>query len=176
MRAAIYCRVSTDEQTTDNQKLQLIKLANARGYEITTIYYENETAWKRGHQAELDRCKHDAFMREFEVLLIWDIDRLSRLGPSVMFNIVEGFWNMGLTVVSLQQPWLEVDNMVRPILIAVFASMAKWESDKRSERTKAGLARRQLENPIPGRGPDKRHRKHRSDYGQKHRVKEKVRN
>lgn len=173
MKCAIYCRVSTDDQTTENQKLQLLKMATSRGYELTTIYYENETAWKRGHQAELERCRRDAFNRAFDILMVWDIDRLSRLGPSAMFNIVEGFWNLGLTVVSLQQPWLEVDNMVRPILIAVFASMAKWESDKRSERTKAGLARRKSEKPIKPRGPDKRHRARRADIGKKHRkVKE----
>ena len=169
MKAAIYCRVSTDEQTTDNQKLQLIKLANARGYEITTIYYENETAWKRGHQAELERCKHDAFMREFEVLLVWSMDRLSRLGVSSMFRILEWFWDYGIVVVSIQEPELEKPGLTRELLISVSAWLARIDSNRKSERTKAGLARRRAEKPIPGRGPDKRRRKHRSDYGQKHR-------
>lgn len=170
-KAALYLRVSTEEQETDNQKLALIKLAHDRGYEIGEIYQENETAWKRGHQAELSKCQQDAFQRKFDVLLVWSIDRLSRLGPSSMFKIVEGFWDMGIVVISREEAWLEQDTIARPLLIAVFASMAKWGSDRNSERTKAGLARRRAEKPIPKRGPDKKHRKHRSDYGVKHRKK-----
>lgn len=171
MKAAIYCRVSSEEQTTENQNIALKQLAVNRGYEVVAVYKENDTAWKRGHQAELERCKEDAFMRNWEVLLVWDIDRLSRLGPYAMFGIVQHFWDLNIKVVSLQQTWLEVNDMIRPILISVFASMSQWESDKRSERTRAGILRRKQDKPIKPRGKDKRRRQRRSDIGQKHRYK-----
>jgi putative DNA-invertase from lambdoid prophage Rac len=172
-KAAIYCRVSTDEQTTKNQKLQLIKLANSRGYELTTIYYENETAWKRGHQAELERCKQAAFNGDYNVLLIWSLDRLTRLGVSSMFKICEFFWNLNITIVSMQEPQVEHADMFREAIIFFSGLFAKIDSDRKSERTKAGIARRKLEKPIQPRGPDKHKRARRSDIGEKHRrVKE----
>jgi len=168
MKAAIYLRVSTDQQTPDNQLPDLERLAAARGYEIVKVYREDETAWKKGHQRELQQARQDAYYHNFDVFMVWSLDRLSRLGPHAMFDIIEDFWNKGITVVSPQDSWVESDTMMRPLLISVFASVAKWESDRRSERTKAGLARVKATGKHIGRpkgkkdGPDV-HRK-RSGY------------
>lgn len=173
MKAAIYCRVSTDEQTTENQIAPLLALAQSRGFEVVKVYQENETAWKRGHQAELENCKRDAFNRQWDVLMFWSMDRLTRQGVSSMFRILEGFWDLGITTLSLQEPELERGGVIREILIAVSAWIAKIDSDRKSERTKAGIARRKSEKPIKPRGPDKHKRARRSDIGEKHRrVKE----
>jgi DNA invertase Pin-like site-specific DNA recombinase len=168
MKAAIYLRVSSDQQTTDNQLPDLERLATARGYEIVKVYREDDTAWKRGHQRELQKARVSAYYREFDVFMVWSLDRLSRLGARSMFDIVEGFWNLGVTVVSPQDSWIEADNMARPLLLSVFASVAKWESDRRSERTKAGLARVKASGKHIGRPKGKKdgigvHRK-RSGY------------
>lgn len=169
LKAAIYCRVSTDEQTTENQNIALKQLAANRGYEVVKIYQENDTAWKHGHQAELENCKRDAFNRQWDVLMFWSMDRLSRQGVSSMFRILEGFWDLGITTISLQEPELESGGVIREILIAVSAWIAKIDSDRKSERTKAGIARRKLEKPIKPRGPDKHKRSRRADVGKKHR-------
>jgi putative DNA-invertase from lambdoid prophage Rac len=173
MKAAIYCRVSTDEQTTANQILALNKLAIARGYEIVQVYTESETAWKRGHQAELERCKQDAFNRVFDVILVWSLDRLSRLGVSAMFRICENFWNLGIKVVSLQEPQIEVEGYGREIMLFFAGLFAKMDSDRKSERTRAGLARRKAEGFTLGKPPgskDKRKRARRADIGKPHRF------
>jgi DNA invertase Pin-like site-specific DNA recombinase len=173
MKAAIYCRVSTDEQTTENQILAIRKLAEARGYEIVKVYTENETAWKRGHQAELRNCERDAFNHEWSILMFWSMDRLTRQGISSMFRILEGFWEMGITTISLQETELEKGGVIREILISVSAWIAKIDSDRKSERTKAGLARRQSQGFKLGRpkgSPDKRKRQRRADIGEKHRF------
>jgi DNA invertase Pin-like site-specific DNA recombinase len=173
MKAAIYCRVSTDEQTTENQLIPIRKLAEARGYEVVKVYAENETAWKRGHQAELENCKRDAFNRQFDVLMFWSMDRLTRQGISSMFRILEWFWELDILTVSIQEPQLEQTGMFRELLISVSAWVARFDSDRKSERTKAGVARRKLEKPIKPRGADKHKRSRRSDIGEKHRrVKE----
>jgi putative DNA-invertase from lambdoid prophage Rac len=173
MKAAIYCRVSTDEQTTENQNIPLRKLAENRGYEIVAVYQENETAWKRGHQLELERCKKDAFMREFDVLLIWSMDRLTRQGVSSMFRALETFWDLGITTISLQEPELERPGPTRDLLISFSAWVARIDSDRKSERTKAGLLRRAANGFKLGKPPgstDKRKRQRRSDIGKPHRF------
>ena len=53
MRASIYVRVSTGEQDTANQLSVLKDWAQQRGYEVTGVYGEEESAWKAGHQREL---------------------------------------------------------------------------------------------------------------------------
>jgi len=50
MKVCIYARVSTEDQTTENQVRELEEWTKRRGWEIVTIYRENETAWKAGHQ------------------------------------------------------------------------------------------------------------------------------
>mgnify|MGYP002396446478 CR=1 FL=1 len=50
-KCTIYLRVSSKEQTVENQLPQLLQLAQSRGYEVVEVYQENESAWHAG-QAE----------------------------------------------------------------------------------------------------------------------------
>ena len=59
-RAFAYCRVSTADQTTDNQLPVLTEYANSKGWEFT-LYAENESAWLSGHQRELARLQDERF-------------------------------------------------------------------------------------------------------------------
>ena len=52
MKVCVYARVSTEDQTTENQVRELEEWIKRRGWEIVNIYRENETAWKAGHQKE----------------------------------------------------------------------------------------------------------------------------
>jgi DNA invertase Pin-like site-specific DNA recombinase len=174
MKAAIYCRVSTDEQTTDNQLPSLLKLAEARGYEVVKIYQENETAWKRGHQKELQCAINDGVHRKYDIFIVWALDRLSRQGLWVTLGLVKQLWDAGVLVVSPEDSWIETENeLERDLMLAMKASMAKSESDRRSARIKAGNARKILQGlPVggkPGR-KDKGRREARSDKGGHHRF------
>jgi DNA invertase Pin-like site-specific DNA recombinase len=82
MYTACYLRCSTSEQDTENQLVPLEKLAEARGWELTAIYRENESAWKAGHQAELAQLLRDAAHRRFEIVLVFALERLTRQGPA----------------------------------------------------------------------------------------------
>jgi DNA invertase Pin-like site-specific DNA recombinase len=80
MRAALYLRVSTDQQTTENQRLVLAKLAERRGFEIVK---EDEDAGISGASGRdkrpaFDAMLKDAVRRRFDLLLVWSIDRLGR--------------------------------------------------------------------------------------------------
>ncbi len=58
-KVIIYLRVSTAEQTVENQLPALEKWIGDRGYELVEVYQENESAWKSGHQRELSRLLDD---------------------------------------------------------------------------------------------------------------------
>ena len=163
MKVAIYARVSTTDQSADNQVEQLKAWAAARGWDAVATYTETESAWKNGHQRELARLKGDAAKRKFEAVLIWALDRLSREGALAILQLVASFKVFGVRVLSYQESWTEVPGELAEILFAIAGWVARMESERRSERTKAGLARVRAKGKKLGRpvgAKDRRKRKH----------------
>jgi DNA invertase Pin-like site-specific DNA recombinase len=161
-RVAIYARVSTDEQNVDNQVDQLKTWVASRGWEIVAIYQESESAWKAGHQAELAHLKSDAAKRKFDSVLVWALDRLSREGALAILQLVTTLKIYGVKVISYQESWTEAPGELAEVLYAIAGWVARMESQRRSERTKAGLNRLKANGKVLGRPPgskDKRKRK-----------------
>src|SRR3954452_21291692 len=78
-RAAIFTRVSTDRQTTENQLRRLREVADSAGWEVNEVYEEVVSgAARRVRRPAYDRMLKDATRRRFEVLLAWDVSRLGR--------------------------------------------------------------------------------------------------
>jgi DNA invertase Pin-like site-specific DNA recombinase len=157
MKAAIYARVSTEEQTVENQLPVLEQFARTRGWEISQVYSENVSAWKAGHQTEFSRLLHDARNGRFQIVLVWSLDRVTREGIGTLMQIYNRLNQLNVRLVSIQESFTEFPTEFTPLFLAMIGFFAKWESDRRSERTKAGYAR-------PGakrRGPDKKKRKRR---------------
>ena len=165
MKVAIYARVSTNNQDADNQILQLTSWAKSRGWEIAGIFKESESAWKSGHQRELSNLMDDARKRLFEAVIVWALDRLSREGPLAILILVNRLKLSGVRVISYQESWTEAPGELGELLYALAGWVARMESKRRSERTKAGLSRALAEGKKLGRpkgSKDKRKRKKRA--------------
>jgi len=165
MKAALYLRVSTTEQNVDNQLPALEAYAKSRDWEVAATYSENESAWKAGHQKELARLVADCRngRHKVDIVLVWALDRLSREGAAAILNLVDTFKVYGVKVVSLQESWTEAPGAIGEILYAIAGWVAKMESERRSERTKAGLARalangKKLGRPVGKKDKGKRKR------------------
>jgi len=141
MKAAIYTRVSTAEQDTQNQLMVLWKWAKQRDFEVVKVYEEEESAWKANRQKALARLKDDAQQRKFNIVLVWALDRLTRQGAAEILNLINTFNLYSVKVLSYQESWTEAPGAVGEILYAIAGWVAKMESARRSERTKAGLAK-----------------------------------
>ena len=164
-RAAIYVRVSTKEQSIENQVDVLRDWAKKRGFDVVEIYSEQESAWRAGHQRDLARLMEDARKRKFTVVLVWALDRLSREGPTTILTLVDKLKKCGVKIISYQESWTEAPGELGDLLFSIVAWVARQESIRRSERTKAGLARAAKEGKKPGRpsgSKDKKRRKKRS--------------
>jgi len=164
MKCVIYSRVSSQEQTLENQIPVLEKWAQSRGFELVETYQEMESAWRNGHQRELARLLDNARKRKFDIVLVWALDRLSREGSAAILNLVNSLKVYGIRVISYQEPWTEAPGEIGEILYAIAGWVARMESHRRSERTKAGLARVKAQGKRLGRPPgskDKRRRKRR---------------
>jgi DNA invertase Pin-like site-specific DNA recombinase len=168
MNVAAYLRVSTSDQHPDNQLPAIRAWCESRNYDLVEIYQENESAWKSGHQHELARLLNDLRRgrRRYEYLVVWSLDRLSRQGVAAILHLINTFELYDCKVVSISESWTMVDGPSRELFIAVTGWVAKFESDRRSERTKAGLVKarangKSLGRPI-GKKDSKKRRKKRS--------------
>ena len=171
MKAAIWARVSTDEQNTGNQLAELRAWAERRGLEVVEEFVTEDSAWAanggNGKGAEFDRQRNalinGARLGHYQVVLIWALDRLSRRGIEDTLSVLRRLAEHEADVWSLQEDWLRTsDPAMRELLIGIFGWMAGQESKRRSERIKAGLARRRAQGlPVGGRkvgAKDKRKR------------------
>lgn len=159
MKAAIYARVSTEDQTTDNQLQHLEGWAASRGFQVVAVYKENETAWKEGHQAQLNALVQAAYKRKFELVLVWSLDRVTREGPLSILSFVHKLRAWGVKLYSYQEPWTEAPGELGDLLYSLTGWVARYESSRRSERTKAGIERKRAEGFRWGRPLGSRDRK-----------------
>ena len=164
-KAAIWIRVSDPAQRADNQLPDIQAWANRRGLEIVQIYELQESAWQGSHQKRLSQVYQDARQGKFQVLLVWALDRLSREGPLAKLEIVHRLGKAGVQVWSFQEPWTEAGGELLDLLLAIAGWVARMESNRRSERTKAGLKRAVSQGKRLGRPPGSKDKKKRSRRG-----------
>jgi putative DNA-invertase from lambdoid prophage Rac len=177
VKAAIWARVSTTEQFTENQLMALREWAAARGLEVVQEFVTEDSAWAaksgtNGKGAEFDRKRSEllegARLGHYHVVLTWGVDRLSRRGAEDMLSCVRRLTDTGCRLWSLKDPWVEStsDPMIRELLFGVFGTIARFESERRSDRIKAGLARRKAQGlPVGGRAVGSKDRKPRATDG-----------
>jgi DNA invertase Pin-like site-specific DNA recombinase len=169
-KAAIWLRVSTGHQDSDNQVPDLERFTAHHGYEVTETYTVSESAWNGGkdggeYKRALQQALDDAHAGEFSILVVWALDRVTREGAEGALRIIRKFRERGCTIVSVKESWLTGSPEVQDVLVAFAGWMAQQESTRRSERIKAGLARRQSEGKPVGRQPGSSDKKPRRRSG-----------
>jgi DNA invertase Pin-like site-specific DNA recombinase len=171
--AAVFYRVSSAPQDSDNQVPDVEAFAAHHGYAIRETYAVSDSAWKNGGGAEyrktLQRAMDDAHAGKFAVLIVWALDRLVRddeSGAEAALRVFRQFRQRGCTVVSVKESWLNGSPEVQDILLAFAGWMAQRESQRRSERIRAGLERRRAEGRPVGRqaGARDKGKRNRSGY------------
>ncbi len=170
-KTAVWIRVSTNHQDGANQVPDLEKFCEAHGLEIVRRFEVAESAWNGGkrdgrYRQTLAEATDAAWAGEFEVLVVWALDRITREGAEGALRILRQFRERSCTVLSVKESWLNGSPEVQDVLVAFAGWMAQQESARRSERIKAGLAKRAAEGKPVGRqlgAKDKRQRK-RSGY------------
>lgn len=153
MKVAIYARVSTADkgQDPENQLVQLRDWCGSSGHTIAGEYIDFETG-RTDKRKEFNRLFEEAHQRRFDVVLFWALDRFSREGMVPTILHLQRLASYGVGFHSFTEAHLATDNeLVRNILLALLASLAKVEAQKISERTKAGMARARAKGKRIGR-------------------------
>lgn len=169
-KCAIWARVSTTDQHTENQLHILREWARRRGLQVAREFVTEDSAWQNGNGGkgkEFDKTRdqliNGARLGHHSVTLVWAVDRLSRRGIEDTLATMRRLYECGCDIWSHTEPWLVTSEpRMRELLVSFMAWMAEQESTRRSERIKAGLARRKREGlPVGGRpvgAKDKRKR------------------
>jgi DNA invertase Pin-like site-specific DNA recombinase len=166
VKAALWLRVSDPGvQTIENQRPELEALAKRRGWRVARSFEVGASAYKGAHLKALGELYDGARRGEYQVVVTWSLDRLSREGPQATLEIVSRLGKYGCQVVSLQEPWTEVGGELLDLLLAIAGWVARMESQRRSERTKAGLARARAQGKHLGRPAGRKDGKKRKRSG-----------
>lgn len=150
--AALYLRVSTREQTVANQERELRGWADRLGLEVIRVYTDTASG-SRADRVALGQVLAGAHRREFDVLLVWALDRLSREGIGPMLRHLDALRATGVRVMSHQEGWVDTASPVWDLLVSVFAWVAAQERQRISERVRAGQARARAQGVRLGRAP-----------------------
>lgn len=151
-RAALYVRVSTDDQTTANQLPELRLLAERRGFPEAVVY-EEVVSGAAPRRPALEQLLDDARRGALSAVFVWALDRLTRRGISELHHLLEQLQRYGVVLVSAREPWLDTAGPVAPLLVSIFGWVAQQERLRLADRTRAGLARAKGQGKRLGRRP-----------------------
>lgn len=150
-RAALYVRVSKSDgsQTSANQLPELQAVAAARGVTIVATYSDAESAMRR--RPAFERMMADARRGSFDVVFVWALDRLGR--GFECLDTYRSLAAMNVRVLSLREPWTQVEGPARDLLVSVMSWVSGFERQRLIERTRAGMARARAQGHRIGRPP-----------------------
>ena len=151
-RAALYARVSTKDkgQDTENQLAQLRKFCADCGWPIAAEFVDHVSG-KRSDREQFQAMFTAASRREFDYLVTWALDRLSREGVAKTFEHIKVLRGYGIEYVSFTEPHFRTTGPAGELMIAVAAWIAEQEHQRISERVRAGLEKARKQGRIGGR-------------------------
>lgn len=145
-KVALYCRVSTNKQTNENQKISLIRFANNQGWDFD-MFEEVESSRKtRPVKQELMQ-----FIRsgKYKAILVYKLDRFARSFTELILDVNE-LVKKGIDFISISDN-LDFSTATGKLHFQILSAFADFERSLISERTKEGLARAKSQGKSLGR-------------------------
>src|SRR5258707_13685252 len=140
-RVAIYLRVSTSKQDTENQLRELSAVADRSGWEIWKVYEDAGISGAKGRDKRpgLEAMMKAVNAREFDLVASWSVDRLGR-SLTDLLNILQTLHEKGIGL-FLHQQGLDTSTTACKAMFQMLGVFAEFERGIIRERVNAGLAR-----------------------------------
>jgi DNA invertase Pin-like site-specific DNA recombinase len=141
MRVAMYLRVSTNEQTTENQRLDIAAVIAQRGWTLTEVYEDEGISGSKGRDKRpaFDRLHKDAVAGRFDIVAAWSVDRLGRSLQDLV-GFLEEIRACGVQL-YLHRQSIDTTTPGGRALFQMLGVFAEFEREMIVERVKAGQAR-----------------------------------
>jgi DNA invertase Pin-like site-specific DNA recombinase len=152
-RVALYLRVSTDAQTTENQRLELERVAQQRGWEITARYEDAGISGSKGREKRpgFDQLCKDMTRCRFDIVAAWSVDRLGRSLQDLL-GFLSDLHGAGRDL-YLHQQAIDTTTPSGKAMFQMLGVFAEFERAMIRERVNAGLARARQKGVQLGRRP-----------------------
>jgi DNA invertase Pin-like site-specific DNA recombinase len=140
-RAVLYLRVSTVDQTTANQKRQLRQVADRAGWEIVKVYKDHGISGAKGRDKRpaFDALHKAAARREFDVVMVWSVDRLGRSLQDLV-SFLNHIHAVGVDL-FLHQQGIDTTTAGGKAMFQMLGVFSEFERSIIQERVRAGLRR-----------------------------------
>jgi DNA invertase Pin-like site-specific DNA recombinase len=157
-RVAFYLRVSTAGQTVENQRQDLQRVADQRGWELVETYIDHGISGAKGRDKRpaLERLCKDAARGRFDIVAAWAIDRLGR-SLSHLAAMLEELQQLRVGL-YLHQQAIDSSTPAGKAMLAMCGVFAEFERAMLVERINAGLARAKSQGKKLGRPTSTTHR------------------
>lgn len=148
MRVAIYARVSTHDQTAENQLLELRRYVAARGWEGVE-YVDQGVSGSKDRRPALDQLSADVRRHKVQAVVCWRLDRLGRNLRHLVL-LLDEWQSRGIAFVTLTEG-IDSSTPAGRLVAGVLGSIAEFERARIQERIHAGLRRARAQGKRLGR-------------------------
>lgn len=150
-RVAMYLRVSTSEQTTKNQRRELIAVAKRQGWNVVRVFVDEgiSGAKGRGQRPGLDAMLRGVARKDFDLVAAWSVDRLGRSLQDLVSLLAE--FHAKHVDLYLHQQGLDTTTPSGKAMFQMLGVFSEFERAIIRERIRSGLARARAEGKVFGR-------------------------
>lgn len=153
-RAALYCRVSTTDQSCARQERDLAAFADRAGYEVIGIFKES------GSGTKLDRAERKKVMalaqrREIDAVLVTELSRWGRSTLDLLQTLKE-LETRRVSVIAVNGLNFDLSTPHGRMIATIIAGIAEFERELIQERIRSGIAAAKARGKRLGRQPGQR--------------------
>ena len=148
-RVAVYARVSTGDQTCDNQLRDLREYCRARGWTDVREFIDTGISGTKERRPALDKLMVEVKARRIDVVVVAAFDRFGR-SVRHLVEALDLFHHLGVEFISLREQ-VDTGSALGQAIFTIIAAIAQLERSLIVERVKAGLRRARAEGKRLGR-------------------------
>lgn len=149
-RVALYARVSTDQQSTENQLIELRHAAERLGWQVAAEFVDKGISGAKGRKdrPQLDAMLKGVARKDFDVVASWSVDRLGRSLIDLV-SLLQELHSTGVDL-YLHQQGINTTTPAGKALFGMMGVFAEFERGMIQERVKAGMARAKTKGTKSG--------------------------
>ena len=149
MNAALYLRVSTQDQTTLNQEIELKLYCERNKIDIYKIYKDEGVSGSKTSRPQLDLMLQDMRQGCFDSIIVWKLDRLGR-SIQHLLQLLEEFKSKKIRLICTDMN-IDTETAQGKFFFTIVGAFAELEREMITERIKLGLKRRKSQGKSLGR-------------------------
>ena len=149
MNAALYFRVSTDQQSVALQKRDLLGYCTSRGIKIVQMFEDVGVSGTKRDRPALGLMMKQARQRKFDTVIVWKFDRFAR-SVQHLLEALEEFRSIGIEFISYSEG-IDTTTPAGKMVFTFLGAVGEFERCLIQERVRSGIARAQAEGVHCGR-------------------------